>query len=260
MKKPFISVIVPAYNEDKTVEDIIKALIASKHIDEIICVNDGSTDKTEEILEKYKQTITVINLRENKGKGNALAVGIKQAKGDIVVFLDADLISLSDKHVKALITPLLNKEYKAVMGYMVDKTGVSIFKEITGQRAYFKKDLLPYLDEISETRFGVEMFLNGLFENKDTKKFILRDLQSLQKFQKQTPDVAVKEYIKEGIEILKVIGNTEIFSEEDLKPIFEHLLPYTTLKELRKYIAESKNKKIKESLEEYIKKYLGLTK
>lgn len=259
MKKPFISVIVPAYNEDKTVEDVIKALIASKHVDEIICINDGSTDKTEEILKKYKQTITVINLKENKGKGNALAVGIKQAKGDIIVFLDADLILLSDKHIQSLITPLLKKEYKVTMGYMVDKTGVSISKEITGQRAYFKKDLLPYLDEISQTRFGVEIFLNGLFKNKDSKKFILRDLQSLQKFQKQTADVAVREYIKEGIEILKVIGDTEILSEEDLK-IFKSLLPYTTLEELKRYIGKSKNKKIRKTLEEYIKKYLGLTK
>lgn len=260
MKKPFISVIVPAYNEDKTVENVIKALIASKHVDEVICVNDGSTDKTEEILEKYKQSITVINLKKNKGKGNALAVGIKQAKGDILVFLDADLVSLSDKHIQSLITPLLNKEYRVTMGYIVNKPGESIFKEITGQRAYFKKDLLPYLDKIAETRFGVEIFLNGRFKNKDTKKFLLEGLRCLEKFQKQTPDVAVKEYIKQGFEMLRASGNTEIFLEEDLMPIFKKLLPYTTLEELKRYMAESKNKKMKKTLDEYIKKYLGLTK
>lgn len=216
-------------------------------------------DNTEKLLEKFKQTITVINLKKNQGKGNALALGIKQAKGDIVEFLDADLTSLSDKHIQLLTTPLLDKQYKAVMGYVVNRSGMSVFADITGQRAYFRKDLLPYLNEISQTRFGVEMFLNGIFKKEETKKVVLPGLKSLLKYQKQTPNVALKEYIKEAVKIVKVFGYTEILSDEDLY-ILKVLSPNTTLHELKKYIEKIKNKKVKGVLQEYINKYLRLTK
>lgn len=259
MTKHIISIIVPAYNEEKTIKDVLTTLINSLIADQVICINDGSTDHTKKILKQFEKDLTIVNLKENKGKGNALAVGIQKAKGDIVVFLDADLISLEDEHIQLLISPLLDNEYKAVLGYMVNKSGFSPFVEITGQRAYFKKDLLPYLNDISQTRFGVEMFLNGIFKKEETKKVVLPGLKSLFKYQKQKPDLALREYIKEAIEIIKVVRNTEILSNNDLN-ILKNLTLNMTLKELRKTTERLNNKKIKEIFKKYINKYLQITK
>lgn len=92
------SIIIPAYNEEKAIASIIeRCLEVRAHIIEetqinrveIIVVNDGSTDRTGEIIKRYKK-IKVISFEKNKGYGSALKEGIKQARGEIIGFLDAD--------------------------------------------------------------------------------------------------------------------------------------------------------------------------
>ena len=68
MSKKSVTVIVPAFNEEKTIRGVIKTLQKSPLLDEIICVNDGSTDGTKNILSKFKNDIITVNLKENKGK------------------------------------------------------------------------------------------------------------------------------------------------------------------------------------------------
>jgi glycosyltransferase involved in cell wall biosynthesis len=205
-----ISVIVPAYNEERTIEKIIKVLLTYPGLEEIICVNDGSTDNTLNVLRRYENEIKLIDLKKNTGKGNALAKGIEIAKGDILIFLDADHITLSHKHITLLLEPILNQEYKAVLGYSVGNSGLSLASNITGQRAYYRKDLLPHLEEMSKSKYGIEMFLNSLFKKKDTKKVVLPGLKGLQKYQKRNTEDTVKEYFKEGVEIAKVVGNRKV--------------------------------------------------
>lgn len=210
MSSKSISVIVPAYNEEKTIEQIIRVLLTYPDLEEIICVNDGSTDDTLNVLKRYEDKIRLIDLKKNTGKGNALAKGIEIAKGDILIFLDADHTTLSHEHITLLLEPILNEGYKAVLGYRVGNTGFSLASNITGQRAYYRKDLLPYLEEISKTRFGIEMYLNGLFKKRDIKKIVLPGLKGLQKYQKRNTEDTVKEYLKEGVEIAKVVGNRKV--------------------------------------------------
>ena len=81
-----MSAIVPVYDEEKTVARVIGALLANNKFDEVICVNDGSTDRTLEILKSFGNKIILIDLKKNRGKGFALVSGIKKAKGEIVVF------------------------------------------------------------------------------------------------------------------------------------------------------------------------------
>lgn len=108
-KKPMtISVIIPAYNEEKTVGNVIKVVKSLSYIDEIIVVNDGSLDKTEEVAEEAGAT--VISHVKNRGKGAAIKTGFKNSEGDIAVFLDADLQKLSPGQVDKMIQPILNDE------------------------------------------------------------------------------------------------------------------------------------------------------
>lgn len=88
-----VSVIVPVYNAEKTIEKCLKSLINQTYKDiEIILINDGSVDKSMEICEKYKKnnTNTILINKKNEGPGKAREEGLKYAKGKYISFIDAD--------------------------------------------------------------------------------------------------------------------------------------------------------------------------
>ena len=91
-----LSIIIPVFNEERTIEKIIELVSATDTLGlekEIIVVNDGSTDSTARILSGLKDrfNLILINLEENKGKGAAVRAGLKHASGELVIIQDADL-------------------------------------------------------------------------------------------------------------------------------------------------------------------------
>lgn len=89
-----LTAIVPAYNEEKTIEESLNSLIKQEYISEIIIINDGSTDKTLEIINQFKDfdnRIIVFSSLENKGKGYSLNSAREMITSDYVVIHDADL-------------------------------------------------------------------------------------------------------------------------------------------------------------------------
>jgi len=124
MKRKTLSVIIPAYNEEKTIDKVLEA-VAKAEVSiskEVIIVNDGSTDSTKETVEnflknsKYKKDIKfrLIN-KPNGGKGSAVKLGFKEATGDIVLIQDADL-EYNPNEYQQLIEPILSGEHKVVYG------------------------------------------------------------------------------------------------------------------------------------------------
>jgi len=94
---PLISVIIPTYNADKFIAEAIESVLAQTYkMFEIIVVDDGSTDKTTDILRKYHEKIQYI-FQENRGPSAARNVGINIAQGEYICFLDADDLWTSDK-------------------------------------------------------------------------------------------------------------------------------------------------------------------
>ena len=100
-----VSVIIPAYNEEETVAKVIGVVKEVSFVDEIIVVNDGSTDNTES--EALNAGAVVINHAVNKGKGEALYTGYKEVECDIIAFIDADIYNLTSGKVEAMIKPIL---------------------------------------------------------------------------------------------------------------------------------------------------------
>ncbi len=251
-----VSAIVPVFNEERTVAGVIKALLKSPLINQVIVVNDGSTDRSLEIIERFRDQIMILNLRKNRGKGFALAEGVRRANGEIVTFWDADNLNLSQKHIRSLLEPLLTNKAQVVLGYRVWKNGFpSPFREFTGQRAYYRKDLLPHLKEMSRSRFGVEVYLNDVLKDRKTVRIPWRDLGTLQKYQKFDSQKAIQEYVKEGVEIAQTVARRGLTELKDDWKTLQKLSRSTSLEEIKKRTQSIGNPRIRRILHDYILKY-----
>lgn len=215
------SVIVCAYNEETTIKNVVLSISQSLIASEIIVVNDGSTDNTQKIIEELKEEIVIrnIHLKKNKGKGFAMAVGVENATGEIIVFIDADLSNLKGEHFSQLTNPLFNKEADMVLGQATETLinyGINPFKSFTGERALLKEDIKPIIDKMKTSRFGVETLLNLYYQSlgKTVKYVMLKNLEHPTKFDKTSSLKATKEFLHEGHEIaLTVIKNYNLIAK-----------------------------------------------
>jgi len=126
MEKIYLSVIIPAYNEEKrvsnTILDIDHYLSKQDYTYEIVVVNDGSKDKTAQIVNKLTDLVKhlrLINNKENHGKGWVVRQGMLESLGEIRLFMDADNATTIDHFSK--MTPLFEQEYQVVIGSRDDK-------------------------------------------------------------------------------------------------------------------------------------------
>ena len=116
---PLISIVVPVYNEARTVAEVIQRLVA---IDlpaprEILVVNDGSTDGTRDVLDQITERpeLRIIHAEKNGGKGSAIRIGFAKATGTIVAIQDADL-ELDPAQLAELTQPILDGRTRVVYG------------------------------------------------------------------------------------------------------------------------------------------------
>ena len=111
-----LTVIIPAYNEEKTIAKVLGKVRANKLVSEVIVVNDGSTDGTGKRIQEFKnKRIKVINKTRNEGKGAAVRDALKIAKGNVLIIQDADL-EYDPGEYKLVLAPILAKKADVVFG------------------------------------------------------------------------------------------------------------------------------------------------
>ncbi len=161
-----VAALIPAYNEERTIRHTIHILQHIQEIDEIIVVNDGSADRTAEIVAEELGVI-LVNLPENRGKGGAIRAGLDRTRAEVILLLDADLIGLSRQHVLDLLTPVLEGRAQTTMGVfssgrpMTDLAQM-LAPKLSGQRAILR-DIITKID-IADARYGVEVAINFYLE------------------------------------------------------------------------------------------------
>jgi len=179
-----LSIVIPIYNEERTISDLVYAVESANKLgldNEILLVDDFSTDKTSEILTKIHSdnpSLIIVKHSFNQGKGAALRSAFQQASGDIILIQDADL-EYDPKEYPKLLKPIIENKADVVYGsrFRSDQetrvlyfwhrvanglltllsnmfTNLNLTDMETGYKV-FRKDILGKI-KLKENRFGIE--------------------------------------------------------------------------------------------------------
>jgi glycosyltransferase involved in cell wall biosynthesis len=166
-----VSAVISVYNEETTVMDVVKTVLECEFVDEVITVNDGSTDTTKNQLEIFQtdSKFKYLNFEKNKGKSYAMITGVEESKGDIIIFIDADLIGLNVNHINQILTELVSGKADMIIGQPTENKldeKLNPFQMLSGERAIFKKDILPVIEDLRTVKYGIETLLNLYYKSK----------------------------------------------------------------------------------------------
>jgi len=180
--KPKLSIVIPVYNEEKTLRKLIDAvqLVEIFLEKEIILVDDGSVDKSKEILKEYSSRHKVFFMEKNRGKGATIRKGFKESTGSIILIQDADL-EYNPGEYPFLIKPILDGDADVVYGsrfvtvlprrtlyfshYLANQlvtllsnifTGLNLSDMETGFKVFSREALDSILPCLRSNRFGIE--------------------------------------------------------------------------------------------------------
>ncbi len=186
MSKYTFALLIPVYNEEKTIEKVLKKVNSLDFVDEIIIVDDGSKDKSFEIAKNFESSkIKVYSLGKNKGKTAAIDFAIKKSTSEVLAIQDADL-EYDPTELKDLIEPINNDIADVVFGsrflvkkaarvlyfyhYLANKFLTFLSNILTNHNMtdietcykVFKKELIQNYD-LKSSHFGMEVELTSLF-------------------------------------------------------------------------------------------------
>ncbi len=162
---PRVSCIVPAYNEGARIGAVLAVLAAHPLVDEIVVVDDASTDDTAAVAATFAG-VTIQRLDTNGGKTRALARGLDRAAGQVLLLIDADLQGLDGAAVSALLLPVLND--RADVAISLRRNAPRLWHllgidYISGERAMRRDILSGHLADLDGLPgFGFEVWLNAL--------------------------------------------------------------------------------------------------
>ncbi len=166
-----LSIIIPAFNEEKTIAQVISKIVELKIPEwekEIIVVDDGSTDASASVISNIKYEISNIKYvfhKKNQGKGVAVKTGIEKSDGDYILIQDADL-EYNPQDIKKLLEPIKNKKAKVVYGtrlkrlpnFQKDERTVQFFVQYLGNKFLSLVASVLYGQWITDMETGYKIF------------------------------------------------------------------------------------------------------
>lgn len=223
---PNITVIIPVYNEERTISSIVEITRTWGGAREIIVVNDGSKDHTRQALRQFGRSIRVISSTKNQGKGYAMASGVRAATGDLLMFLDGDITGLSHNDLTAMAGPVKNGHADMVIGVARFWSVGSFepYNDVSGQRVMWKSAVLPHLNALRLAGRGAEFLINDIHKTKRIVSVRLPHVFIFGKMEKQTVPTAMLDYLKEAREFLVTIVKIQ---SNDLTPQAKHVFRIT---------------------------------
>jgi glycosyltransferase involved in cell wall biosynthesis len=179
-------------------------------VNEVIVVDDASTDLT--VIKAEEFGVQVVRLNKNHGKGNALAEGLLIAQGEIILMLDADLLGLVPEHIENLLKPLLNQQADMSVGKFVSGSfwttlSQHITPALSGQRA-IRREFLTEIPNLRNLGFGLEIGITKHFRKLGYTTVIvpLKGLNHLVKEKKRGLFMGFFQRLKMYYQILKVLA------------------------------------------------------
>lgn len=158
-----VSCILPAFNEGPRIGAVLAVVCAHQLIDEVIVVDDASSDDTADQVARFDR-VQLIRQTSNRGKSAAVAAGLRAARGNVVLFLDADLMGLDAAALRALILPVVTGRADTTISLRGNAPwpwrwiGLDY---ISGERA-MTRAYAPVPDRLEVLpRFGMEVMMNG---------------------------------------------------------------------------------------------------
>ncbi|MCS6902754.1 MAG: glycosyltransferase family 2 protein [Candidatus Bipolaricaulota bacterium] len=160
-----VSAIIPAYNEAERIAAVLEPLKRVPAVRQVIVVDDGSTDGTAHVARRHG--VQVISLPVNQGKAAALDAGVRHARYDTVLFLDADLVGLRPDHIQRMLEAYVTHEYDMVVGVFRHGRFNTDFAQVvapylSGQRVLRKSLWKRLRSKVQRLDFGVEIALTKL--------------------------------------------------------------------------------------------------
>ncbi len=161
-QKETVAAIVPAYNEAESIGEVLEALSKTECIDEIIVVDDASTDGTDDVVRRFEGVVLLKN-RVNMGKSHSMQRGVDASEAPIIFFCDADLHGLSPEIIRGIVAPVRRRSVDMFIGIRSNLMQRSFlpFALNSGERA-LRRETWNALPSRFKKRYRVEVGLNHL--------------------------------------------------------------------------------------------------
>jgi glycosyltransferase involved in cell wall biosynthesis len=213
------SIVIPAYNEEARISAVLEVLLRLPQVERITVVDDGSTDRTAEVVGSFLRRdsrLRLLRLKGNRGKGAALAAGARASPTDLVVFLDADLLGLRPLHVEELLRPVRDRGFQMSLGVFSggrEATDLPLWitPGLTGQRC-LRWSRFRGIRGLESARYGAEVALNRHARRSgcQVRKVAWKGVSHRTKYEKRGVLRGFGGYVRMYLEVLRqVLSETE---------------------------------------------------
>ncbi|MEK7665734.1 MAG: glycosyltransferase [Patescibacteria group bacterium] len=202
-----VTAIIPAFNEEETIADVVAVLCDSSLVQDVIVVSDGSSDRT--VARARSAGAKVFDLPVNQGKGASMLYGLSQTDAQIILFADADLRGFTAGHVEQLVRPVLSGARFMNIG-LRDRGWLTPFTAylplISGERV-LRRQVMESISPRALQGYMIESALNYSCRSRKLRygAVTLHGLSIRRKYEKVGWLRAIPQYIKMSFEIIKAM-------------------------------------------------------